>query len=89
MATGRDLCASSCWLADHPPGCPAVSNKWSPGQAGGGDGGLHHCFTAGRSAGKWDGGLRHEALVCLTIPHCDTAGLYLHKKGTKDCCLSL
>lgn len=44
VATGRDLCpSSSCWLADHPPGCPAVSNKWGLGQAGGADGG---CIAA-------------------------------------------
>lgn len=44
---------------------------------------LHCCVTAGRSAGAWEGDLRHEALVCLAIPHCDTAGLYLHKKAPR------
>lgn len=44
---------------------------------------LHHCFTAGRSAGAWEGDLRQEALVWLAISHSDTAGLYLHKKASR------
>lgn len=43
VAPGRDPCASSSWLADHPPGYPAVPQEWGPGQAGGGDGG---CIAA-------------------------------------------
>lgn len=76
VAPGRKLRASSSWLADHPPGYPAVPNQW-------GDGGCIAALQLAEvPAGPWEGDLGQETLVWLAVSHCDTAGLYLHKKAS-------